>query len=444
MAQIYIQKAVEAFKAKNKPECISNFRKALAIEPNSFTALFNLARAYQYDGDIQEAAELYGQCCTLMPSHRDAQLNYARMLLAMGKFDAGQRILEELFSKETPKQDLILALSFLALRNGDWDNARELLKIHSDWVQIDKLWWFNEDISNKTVLMDLKITPGSNGIGDAIQMLQYAEYLKKRGAHVIGRTSDYLIPLFNCCPYFDQVVSCDMPKPACYKEIPLGLQAFAILAAEELKKRKNVEPYIFPKTDLVNHWQKQLSNDPNFKIGLCWNSSMFGYYFSGTTKTPPRSIELKSLAPLTTVPGVSLYSLQKFNSKLPNLPSNFLVHQFPASIDTDQGRFMDTAAIMKNMDLIISVDTSIAHLAGAIGVPVWVILMPENDWRWLRDRTDTPWYPSMKLFRRKRLDSLPQVIELMRLELQKIIASKKNLPNDSQNNIQNILKAIDQ
>ncbi len=419
-AEHYIEKAANAFKAKNKTECIANFKKALEIEPNSFIALFNLARAHQYDGDIEEATALYKQCCKLQPEHRDAQINLARMLTAMGKFDEGQRILEHIFLREKPKQDVILALSFLALRNEDWSNARELLAIHQDWVKIDKLWWFNENITNKTILMDLTITPGSNGIGDAIQMLQYAEYLKKAGALVIGRTNDYLIPLFSCCPYFDQVISTNSPKPTCYKEIPIGLHAFTLLATQELQKRTTPKPYIFPTNNLVTHWKRQLSSDTNFKIGLCWNSSMFGYYFSGTSKTPPRSVELKALAPLATVPGVSFYSLQKYNGKLPDLPDNFVVHQFPDWVDTEQGRFMDTAAIIKNMDLVISVDTSIAHLAGAIGTPVWVILMPENDWRWLRDRSDTAWYPSMKLFRRKSLHDLPEVIEQMRGDLKNI------------------------
>ena len=99
--------------------------------------------------------------------------------------------------------------------------------------------------------------------------------------------NNYMIPLFSCCPYIDQIISVDDPKPFCDKEIPFGLQAFAILAATELPKRKHPNHYIFAPHDLIAYWQKELAQDNNFKVGLCWNSSLFGYYFSGTSKTLP-------------------------------------------------------------------------------------------------------------------------------------------------------------
>ena len=155
---------------------------------------------------------------------------------------------------------------------------------------------------------------------------------------------------------------------------------------------------------LTKEWQQKLATDKNFKIGLCWhadphkNSNDMIVKLHGAEKSVP----LKILAELSTLPNVSLYSLQKVDGldQLIDLPPHVQVKTFDC-FDEEHGPFMDTAAIMKNLDLMITVDTSVAHLAGGLGIPVWLLLPYSADWRWMLDRDDSPWYPTMQLFRQK-------------------------------------------
>ena len=120
-----------------------------------------------------------------------------------------------------------------------------------------------------------------------------------------------------------------------------------------------------------------------------------------------------TFAPIGAIPGVSIYSLQKDHATNvdESLPEGFVVHTFDESFDRDHGRFMDTAALMKNLDLVITVDTAIAHLAGGLGIPVWVVLPKPADWRWLLGGTDSPWYPTMRLFRQTVVGNWTTVID---------------------------------
>jgi hypothetical protein len=124
-------------------------------------------------------------------------------------------------------------------------------------------------------------------------------------------------------------------------------------------------------------------------------------------------------APLAAVPGVQLFSLQKGpgSEQLPMLAGQFAVSDLAGMLDLSEGAFLDTAAVMQNLDLVVTSDTAIAHLAGALGVPVWVALTFAPDWRWLVDREDSPWYPSMRLFRQRRLGAWSEVFGRMAAEL---------------------------
>ncbi|MDR3550757.1 MAG: glycosyltransferase family 9 protein, partial [Candidatus Babeliales bacterium] len=153
-------------------------------------------------------------------------------------------------------------------------------------------------------------------------------------------------------------------------------------------------PYVQINQQLVDRWHDRLSSDQNFKIGICWH----GNTIHGQEKFMP----LSYFAQLAQLPHVSLYSLQQHHGldQLDAIEDKNLIKTFDSNFDAVP--FTDTAAVMKNLDLIITIDTSIAHLAGALGVPVWVILPQNADWRWMIDRSDSPWYPTMKLFRQKQ------------------------------------------
>ena len=174
-----------------------------------------------------------------------------------------------------------------------------------------------------------------------------------------------------------------------------------------------MNPYLFADETLVALWKEKLKDDKNFKIGICWQGNPnYNTHFLRLV-IASKFIRSSTFAPIGAISGVSIYSLQKdpADNVDESLPEGFIVHTFDGNFDKDHGRFMDTAAVMKNLDLVITVDTSIAHLAGGLGVPVWVMLPKPADWRWLLDRTDSPWYPTMRLFRQTVTGNWTTVID---------------------------------
>jgi ADP-heptose:LPS heptosyltransferase len=178
-------------------------------------------------------------------------------------------------------------------------------------------------------------------------------------------------------------------------------------------------PYLVAKSSLLDQWQKKLLPSGGFKVGINWQ---------GNPRYPRdrfRSIPLRFFAALAKVRGVRLISLQKGKAaeQLAEVRDLFPIADFTDELD-QQAPFLDTAAVMKNLDLVISVDAAPAHLAGALGVPIWVALPHVPTWRWLLDRSDSPWYPTMRLFRQRAIDEWRQVFEQMSAELGALGAGK--------------------
>jgi hypothetical protein len=157
-------------------------------------------------------------------------------------------------------------------------------------------------------------------------------------------------------------------------------------------------PYLSADNDLKRQWVQKLHPISGFKVGICWQGN------PSHQADRRRSVPLKFFAPLAGIENVQLVSLQKKHGleQLTDLPAGVAVIDFGAELDEHNGVFMDTAAVMRALDLIITSDTAIAHLAGALGVPVWLVLPHVPEWRWLMERDDCPWYPTMRLFRQTK------------------------------------------
>jgi hypothetical protein len=168
---------------------------------------------------------------------------------------------------------------------------------------------------------------------------------------------------------------------------------------------------------LVERWRKCLSGYRGFKIGIAWQGNP---NYGGDRH---RSLPLRHFAPIARCDGVQLFGLQKGagTEQLAEAGSQFFVVDLGRQIDEANGAFMDTAAVMKNLDLIITSDTAVPHLAGALGVPVWLALAVTSDWRWLLNRTDSPWYPTMRLFRQRELGNWQDVFDRMAQELNQML-----------------------
>jgi len=180
-------------------------------------------------------------------------------------------------------------------------------------------------------------------------------------------------------------------------------------------------PYLFAERGLVQHWHETLKKVSSFCIGVNWH----GRSTRGIHRQ--RDFPVECLASIAQVPGVQLVSLQK-----ECLPQELIMHCGASSvldlglnIDQEQGAFMDTAAIIMNLDLVISSDTSMAHLVGALGAPIWLALPFMSNWRWLRNRNNCPWYPTMRLFRQQAAGDWTSVFSTIRDELHQLVRSRQ-------------------
>ena len=191
--------------------------------------------------------------------------------------------------------------------------------------------------------------------------------------------------------------------PVCDFHLPL-LSAPYALWAETTAIPRDV-PYLSANAELSRRWRAELAGIEGFKIGIVWQGSR-GY---GSDRW--RSIPLRRFAPLARLPGVRLVSLQKEVGTEQIAEVDFSVVDLSDRLDEAAGAFMDSAAVISNLDLVVTSDTAMAHLAGALGAPVWVALGRVPDWRWLLDREDSPWYPTMRLFRQRELDQWLEVFE---------------------------------
>jgi hypothetical protein len=185
----------------------------------------------------------------------------------------------------------------------------------------------------------------------------------------------------------------------------------------ELNAIPNQVPYLKPETELVARWTQRIG-DAGFKIGIVWQGN------PQVSDDAGRSFPLAGLAPLGRLPGVRLIALQKHDGldQLMHLPPGAAVQTLGEEFDSGPDAFIDTAAVMSNLDLIVTADTATAHLAGALGRPAWVALQYVPDWRWLLDRQDSPWYPTLRLFRQQSAGDWTSVFSAMESELRTLLA----------------------
>jgi hypothetical protein len=245
-----------------------------------------------------------------------------------------------------------------------------------------------EPLEGRTILIHF-----DQGLGDAIQFVRYAALVKARGGRVIVACQEPLVPLLQTCPGIDQVITRGEALPPFDVHSPLmRLMCLFTRTAQEIPA---TVPYLRADPVRIARWREHLDAWPGFKVGIAWQGN------PKHTRDRDRSFRLTHLEKLAGVEGVRLISLQKGYGaeQLDSVVDRFAVVDLGALVDPEPATMQDTPAVMMSLDLFITPDTSLAHLAGALGVPVWIALPAAPDWRWMLERTDSPWYPSARLFR---------------------------------------------
>jgi len=268
--------------------------------------------------------------------------------------------------------------------------------------------WDGADLQERTILLYAE-----QGLGDTLQFIRYARLVKVRGATVLVSCQEPLARLLGTCAGIDRLGPFGAKMPPFDVQAPL-LSLPRILGTTLATVPADI-PYLFADEQLVAHWRRELSPVEAFKIGIGWQGNP---KYRGDRQ---RSIPLAQFAPLARLDGVQLFSLQKG-------PGTEQLHQgaggFPVTdLGSRAGDFMDAAAVIRSLDLIMTADTALAHLAGALGVPVWVALPFAPEWRWLLQREDSPWYPTMRLFRQTEPGQWQGVFERMARAVGKMLAA---------------------
>jgi tetratricopeptide (TPR) repeat protein len=395
-------------------QAIASYQASLSIEPNSASAHCNLGSAWWRQSSYGEAENALRRAISLKPGYAEAYNNLGSVLQDTGRFEEAQASFQKALELVPNYADAHWNLSIIRLMQGDLDGG---------WREYEWRWrcksfkaeqksvpkWEGQSLAGKSIHVYAE-----QGLGDTLQFVRYVPLLAHTEAKVFFECQECLIPLLAASPVSRLLNTDGPPPPADYCCPLLSLPRLLTSPINCLADRV---PYLFAATDLIERWKTKLAAVEGFKVGIAWQGNP---QYPGDRS---RSIPLTYFNMLTELPGVRLVSLQKGagTEQLASLPERDRIVEFSGEVDATAGSFMDTAAIMKNLDLVITSDTAIAHLAGALGVPVWVALPFVPDWRWFLNRNDSPWYPTMRLYRQKTPGSWHTVFEQMNDELRSFI-----------------------
>jgi tetratricopeptide (TPR) repeat protein len=376
-------------------EAEASARRALDLAPEHADAWANLGSALQRLGRLDEAVACCQKAVAYQPQSPDAHLNLGAAFSALGRVQEAVASFDQALRLRPGFPDAHWGRSLALLQEGDFEHG---------WPEYEWRWqckpfpsrslpqllWDGSPLRDKTIFIYAE-----QGLGDTIQFVRYAPLVKQRGGRVILACHDVLIPLLRSCKGVDELLPLSQYAPRF--DVHAALMSLPMLCGTTLATVPADVPYLSVGDDLVEEWRRELDRLPGFKVGIAWQGDP-SYSLDAL-----RSIPLGYFASVARVPEVSLVSLQKGPgaNQLAEAKESFRVADWADRLDLAHGAFMDTAAIMKGLDLVICSDSAVAHLAGALGVPVWIALPSSVEFRWLLDREDSPWYPTMRLFRQR-------------------------------------------
>jgi tetratricopeptide (TPR) repeat protein len=386
----------------------AELRTAIELQPENAEAHNNLGVVLSAKGEDVAAVASYLKAIELNPRYGDAYTNMGNALFATGDADraiaACRKAVE--VAPEAPQAHWNLAVALLRTGNFEvgWPEHEWRLKTKLKFPvrPFPQPQWMGEELAGRTILLHCE-----QGFGDAIQNVRYVHLVAKRGGKIILECHPELRRLFNDFPHTDRVIARGEPLPAFDLHCPLSSLPFACRTT--LNSIPADVPYLKPEPELARRWRDKIGSG-GMKVGLVWA----GNPTHPNDKT--RSIMLQQLAPLA-ASGIEFHSLQKgpAASQLA-APAGLRVVDHLGELQN----YADTAALISQLDLVIAVDTSVAHLSGALGRPTWVLIPFVADCRWLIGRSDSPWYPTMRLFRQHARERWDGAIEEMARELVKL------------------------
>ncbi|HET7086295.1 MAG TPA: tetratricopeptide repeat protein [Rhizomicrobium sp.] len=353
-------------------DAVESYNRFLGFDPDHAEAWNNRGMALQHCGRVQEALESYARAQALDPALAQAFLNQGLCHLLMRDFAAGLPLLEWRKQMSQPME------------------ARHYPQ---------PLWTGAQDIRGKTLFAYIE-----QGLGDTIQYYRYVRFALDRGAKVILSVPAQLAALLRRATPAVELIGWGATPAAFDFHIPLASIALAVNM--RLETIPVADRYLTAEPERVARWKETLGSH-GYRIGIAWQGNQLIPGSEG------KAFPLSALQGIAGLPGVRLIALQKNagSEQLDRLPPGMAVESYDFDLGPDA--FLDTAAMMMNCDLVISADTAPAHLAGALGVACWVALKQVPDWRWFLEGDDSPWYPSLRLFRQTAMGDWDPVFQAM-------------------------------
>jgi predicted O-linked N-acetylglucosamine transferase (SPINDLY family)/glycosyltransferase involved in cell wall biosynthesis/SAM-dependent methyltransferase len=406
---------------KRYEEALASYEQALTIRSDYIEALNNRGIALKELGLAEEAVASYERALEIRPDYADAFNNRGNALLELGRIEEALKSYDRSIDIDPENAEYRFNRSLVYLLVGPFDEGwREY-----EWRRKRKSWiekefkapeWAGEPISGKRLLLY-----SEQGLGDTIHFARFARSVTKLGVQIILEVQAALGGLAQGLDGAPVIVRRGEQLPEFDFHLPLVSAPLVLGLVPQHQAAEG--PYLSADPVRVNLWSSRLPRD-GLRVGIAWQGN------PSLATDRSRSISLKAFAPLAQIPGVTLISLQKNTGveQLADLPSGMVVETLGPNFDAGPDAFVDTATVMMNLDLIISCDTAVAHLAGALGCPVWILLRHVPDWRWMMDREDTPWYPTARLFRQSRPGDWDGVLGAVAAELQPLAANPDAQP----------------
>jgi Flp pilus assembly protein TadD len=415
-AEVHNNLALALPRQGRREEAVAHLREAIRCKPDYAEAYSNLGNALQDTGELDEAIASYRQAIKLDPSYAAPYNNMGNALRVAKRLPEAVSYYDEALQLEPGHAQVHLSRALARLEMGDfergWPEYEWRLKCPEYAVPTFRQpLWDGSPLHEGTILLY-----ADHGLGDAIQFIRYARMVRDRGGQVIVASRRPTARLLASCRGVDQVVveGEDLPE----HDVHAPLMSLPRIFGTTLADVPAEVPYLFADAALMDAWRSEVALLPGFKVGIAWQGN------PEFQRDRQRSFQLALLAPVARLAGIRLISLQKGvgTEQLGAFSKQFAV----TDLANRQPDFMETAAVLKSLDLVITPDTSLAHLAGALGVPVWTGLPFSSDWRWLMDRDDSPWYPTMRLFRQKRWGDWDEVFERMAGELERMVPGSRS------------------
>ncbi len=437
-------------KQKNFHEAVECYNKALSLAPDFIEVCNNLGNVFKELGNFEEALKQYRKVISLRPDFAEAYNNIGAVLDEQDKLPDAFQHYKKAVQLDPGYSDAYYNLGNLMFLkeckiNEAIEHYQEALRIQPDFSEAhfhkglalllngnfeegwpEYIWRFGKNIENNTTYNNFTkplwdgsslagkriVISSEQGAGDCIQFIRYLPLLKNLGAYIIFECYGNLLNLFDGFEAIDLLVEGPFSeKTDIQYDFFVPLLCLPSIIGTNIDTIVNRTPYIESNPELAKEWGNKINTD-SIRIGLVWEGT------PTHNNDRNRSFDLSVFGPLTSISGVSLFSLQK---EVTGKQSALLNEMNITALGDDLKDFSETAAAIENLDLLISVDTAVVHLAGAMEKPVWTLLPFVPDWRWLLNRDDSPWYPTMRLFRQTSPGDWESVINRISNELQRLV-----------------------